>query len=742
MAHQFVKNGSGTLTLQANNAASFSGNVQTNAGTLEFGTGDVLSDSTTVELAAGATLLVTLSENIGGLIGGGEAVIAAGQKLEVGFNNADSGFSGDISGAGRFAKSGTGVYTVSGNLTYGGATQINAGTLRRSGGSGVPDTTDLHVAAGAVYDLNNSSDTIDALTGEGSVTMGTALAPKTLTLGSDNGSGDFSGAISGTFGHLTKVGLGLQGLSGTNTYSGTTSFNGGILSTDSSANLGSGGLVFNGGRWGVGASFSNSRPISIGIGSSGTIEVSRGRTLTQAGAISGTLATLNLRDEGTLLLTASATPKNMNIDRGVLRFSGGGSLSAGTNVTVAMGGSWDLNGVSDHVATIAGAGEIQLTDLAQLTIGATASDTTFSGVISGTGSLVKNGHPQLTLSGANTYSGGTAVNLGTLAISSNANLGDASSPLSFDGGTLQTTGSFSMTRNVTLNANGGTIEVAPGGNLAVDGALDGAGVVTKTGRGTLSLNGDAAAYTGPIDVNDGILLVNGNASSAPVTISADGTLGGDGAVGSVVNGGRVSPGNSPATLNVFGDFTQHAEGVLVMQLAGEDGPGVDYDHLAVRGGGAASLDGTLEVSLLKDFSPKERDTFEILTAAGGVTGTFANENLPSLSSGLSWNVVYGASSVLLEVAAAGLAGDYNANGLVDAADYVVWRVNLGSGTALPNDDTTGVGPDDYNRWKANFGQTAGAGSSTLDMSAVPEPAAGVLLILAAVGWHLLRRRSI
>jgi hypothetical protein len=63
----------------------------------------------------------------------------------------------------------------------------------------------------------------------------------------------------------------------------------------------------------------------------------------------------------------------------------------------------------------------------------------------------------------------------------------------------------------------------------------------------------------------------------------------------------------------------------------------------------------------------------------------------------------------------GAAGDYNDNGIVDAADYVVWRKNLNTGATLPNDDTPGVDQNDYTRWRANFGSTGSAGSGeTLD----------------------------
>ena len=88
-----------------------------------------------------------------------------------------------------------------------------------------------------------------------------------------------------------------------------------------------------------------------------------------------------------------------------------------------------------------------------------------------------------------------------------------------------------------------------------------------------------------------------------------------------------------------------------------------------------------------------------------------------------------------------VAGDYNRDGIVNAADYTVWRNNLGSTIALPNDDTAGVGPDDYDRWKANFGRTSGAGSSALDNAAVPEPVTIVLLMFAAAGWCLRRRQA-
>jgi hypothetical protein len=80
----------------------------------------------------------------------------------------------------------------------------------------------------------------------------------------------------------------------------------------------------------------------------------------------------------------------------------------------------------------------------------------------------------------------------------------------------------------------------------------------------------------------------------------------------------------------------------------------------------------------------------------------------------------------------GLPGDYNENNVVDAADYTVWRDNLNSPNALPNDDTPGVGQDDYDRWKQNFGMALGAAAGGIQSTAVPEPTTA-WLVLAACG---------
>jgi matrixin len=83
-------------------------------------------------------------------------------------------------------------------------------------------------------------------------------------------------------------------------------------------------------------------------------------------------------------------------------------------------------------------------------------------------------------------------------------------------------------------------------------------------------------------------------------------------------------------------------------------------------------------------------------------------------------------------APAGVNGDYNSNGVVDAGDYVLWRRYLGQSKALPNRTTTGVLTNtDYTVWRANFGKmSSGSGSgSSLAGGEIPEPASGALVLL-------------
>jgi hypothetical protein len=105
------------------------------------------------------------------------------------------------------------------------------------------------------------------------------------------------------------------------------------------------------------------------------------------------------------------------------------------------------------------------------------------------------------------------------------------------------------------------------------------------------------------------------------------------------------------------------------------------------------------------------------------------------------NVVFSAN---ISGPPAGVPGDYNANGVVDAADYVLWRDNNGltSGATTAQGDGTGdgmVNSDDFDFWQARFGNTSGSGSG-LDSAAVPEPTSLALVALLAGLVHSFRKR--
>ena len=109
------------------------------------------------------------------------------------------------------------------------------------------------------------------------------------------------------------------------------------------------------------------------------------------------------------------------------------------------------------------------------------------------------------------------------------------------------------------------------------------------------------------------------------------------------------------------------------------------------------------------------------------TGTF------TVSSPYSWNLsnLYTTGEVTLTAVPGVLPGDFNNNGVVDAADYVVWRDGLGS-TYVQSD---------YEVWRANFGRTAGSGAGANANANVPEPNTLLMLVLAATGSLLGRRRT-
>jgi hypothetical protein len=125
--------------------------------------------------------------------------------------------------------------------------------------------------------------------------------------------------------------------------------------------------------------------------------------------------------------------------------------------------------------------------------------------------------------------------------------------------------------------------------------------------------------------------------------------------------------------------------------------------------------------------------------AGEAIGTlrYQQTNIPFVQPGCDSGILNWTASV----AGPGIPGDYNEDNTVDAADYTIWRDRLGEATSLPNDDTAGVGADDYTRWITHFGESGGSGATAVSLAAVPEPAAGSMLFAGFVSMLAMRRSA-
>ena len=147
--------------------------------------------------------------------------------------------------------------------------------------------------------------------------------------------------------------------------------------------------------------------------------------------------------------------------------------------------------------------------------------------------FTKAGSGTLTLSGTNTYTGVTTISAGTLSISADNNLGNPDTldadRLTLQGGTLQTTASFTLNTNrgITLSTGGGTVNVDSGTTLTYGGIITGSTTFTKDGDGILSLTG-INTYTGKTIISNGTIRISGsgrigNGASA-LDIAGTGTL--------------------------------------------------------------------------------------------------------------------------------------------------------------------------------------------------------------------------
>ena len=461
---------------------------------------------------------------------------------------ADSGISATIdialSGNGSLSKTGAGTVTLQGDNTYTGDTMIFDGTLQLGGNERIADTSDL-VINGGTFALNNFNETVANLSGIGGVIDYGDNGSGTLTVNQTvdgTYAGDFTGnnpnALSLTSA-LIKNGDATLTLSGTSTQTGNNSITvnagrlavaGGNAIADSYTVNGAGefellndeaiGFISMGAG---GKVLLNDNTLTIGTGS-GAVTLAA-----NAAAISGS-GNIVIDGNGRQKFSATSTyTGSTTINSGELVTDNTLALGNNSAVTVSSGGKLLLND-SLAIGSLAGSGEVNLSNLYGghiLLTGGDNTSTTFSGVLSGTGSLTKTGTGIFNLTGINSYSGGTSISDGVLQGTTTSLQGDI--------------------------ANNATLVIDQAANGTFGGVVSGSGALIKSGAGTLTLSG-ANSYSGGTIISDGAL--QGTTASLQGDITNNATLAFDqaanGSFGGAVSGSGALIKSGAGTLTLSG----------------------------------------------------------------------------------------------------------------------------------------------------------------------------------------------
>jgi autotransporter-associated beta strand protein len=581
--------------------------------------------------------------------------------------------------------------------------------------------------------------------------------------------------VSGSAG-LSKNGAGTLVLAGTNTYSGGSAVYAGTLRVASDSNLGNSGgtITLDGGTLNPMTSYSSARMISVSSGG-GIIDNPIAITTTSNGTLSGTADTLLTKAGHGSLVLAQSSPRSglSSVWLGDVAVSGG-SLKVGNGgaggflpghdpiayaglppivptISVAAGSSLEFDHGSGgptqdttHAVVITGAGSVVIagaktevfvanntyTGPTEIKAGSSMRigwggplntgglgntaianngtltfsndhNTAFPGSISGAGTLLKEFSGTLTLTGALTHTGGTTIANGTLQIG--------------NGGT---TGSVSG--NIT---NSSTLTFNRSDSYTHTGRITGSGDLIKAGPGTLTLAPPIAGntYTGGTTVNGGTLLVSAGEGArlgfGPVVVNSGATLGGTGSIFGAVTlhaGAHLAPGLSIGSLYI-GPLTITTNAVLDFELDTIEGDDVN-DLVNVRNvGGLTIYGGTLNLTNAGNMTA---GTYKLIEYDGSFNGSIENINLGAVPAGFDYELVDNSITKSIDLVVTS-TGDFNADGFVNAADYVAWRKGLGAA------------PGAYDDWKQNFGRTLiGSNARSHGFSTIPEPFGGGLLSIA------------
>jgi outer membrane autotransporter protein len=433
---------------------------------------------------SGASISSGGNGGFGGGGGGGDTIGGAG-GFGGGNGGADSGFGGD--GGGGLGAGGAIFVQQGGTLTLAGPLTVNGNSATKGlGGSGGTGADGSAFGAG-LFLQGNGTLTFSPGTGQ-SQTVSDVIADQTGSGGTGGNAGSWA---------LSKTGAGTTILSAANTYTGGTTVTGGLINFSAASNFGSGTVTLNGGglQWATGTTTDISGRLAA-IGSNGATFDTNGNNVSFATALSG--GALTKAGTGTLTLNGSNSyTGGTTVNAGTLRLGAGASIASSSALTVNTGGTFDLNGQNQTLGSLSGTGGTVALGSGGLTVG-DASSTSFAGAITGTGSFVKQGGGKLILSGANTYTGATTINAGSLAVN-----GSLTSNTTVNaGGTLQGTGT--IVGNVTVAGN-----IAPGNSI---GTINITGTYTQNAGSTYTVEVNPAGQSDKINVTGNAVLNGGTVS--------------------------------------------------------------------------------------------------------------------------------------------------------------------------------------------------------------------------------------
>ena len=428
--------------------------------------------------------------------------------------------------------------------------------------------------------------------------------------GNGNATFNFTSFISGT-GGITKTGNSAVSLLQGNSYSGATALNGGVISINQATALGDSSITntisFNGGTLATTGFFNLGVTRTVALNGAGTFQVAAGGVLTVDGVVSGS-GSLTKGDAGALVLSATNTYSGQTtIAGGVLRINAAANLGdASATNTLRFNGAGATLESTANTYNLGTSRAVTLTTNGTFQVDA-GSVLTVDGAVSGTGGLGKTQTGTLILAGANTYSGPTTIDAGTVRISAGNNLGDASATntIIINTATLESTANtynLGSNRAITLNGTG-TVQVDATSVLTIDGVISGVGALTKTQTGTLVLSG-ANTYSGQTTITGGIVKIGAANSlgdaSATNTIRIAGTLESTGGIynlganRSVTMTGGTTLQSDAGTLTVDGGIT-NTNATLTVTGAGNvnlSGPfGGSTGGLTKTGAGTLTLGG-------------------------------------------------------------------------------------------------------------------------------------------------------